>query len=225
MRMSRNVRTPSLHADQPCSFSPPNGEPLRGRPDPAWRVARLRHVGLLVLREAPLARRFPQRLDAAGWRGTHLGAKDDGRETVRRRLRVVFGDDRARGREHHTGSVDAPLPPPVPLRGRSASPAVSCYCVPANTCPNAFASITAVRMPPTANTTTPARRLESKRPTRQSSRPTIRLKLPHHTFTTGDDSPCPGGEANGLGNGRPETPLVKCGTELTRKAPAKNSAT
>src|SRR5512144_588914 len=98
------------------------------------------------------------------------------------------------------------------------------YRVPANTWPNALASITAIRIPPRATVAIATRRFESKRPARQRTMPTMKLKLPQSTFTTGDDRPCPGGDANGLGNGRPETPLVKCGTELTRKAPAKNSA-
>jgi hypothetical protein len=33
----------------------------------------------------------------------------------------------------------------------------------------------------------------------------------------------PGGEANGLGNERPDTPFVKCGTAFTRKAPQKKA--
>ena len=48
-----------------------------------------------------------------------------------------------------------------------------------------------------------------------------RLKKPHSTLTVDEESPCPGGLANGVWNGLPITPLTKCGTALTRKAPPK----
>jgi hypothetical protein len=62
-----------------------------------------------------------------------------------------------------------------------------------------------------------ARRI-SNLPTRQMSKhATRRLKAPHSTLTVGDESPWPGGEANGLGNARPDTPFTKWGTALTRR--------
>ena len=42
-----------------------------------------------------------------------------------------------------------------------------------------------------------------------SSTPATRFANPHTTFTTGDDSPCPGGFANGDGNGLPLIPCTK----------------
>lgn len=36
--------------------------------------------------------------------------------------------------------------------------------------------------------------------------PTKRLKQPHKTFTNGVESPLPGGDAKGVGNGSPEMP-------------------
>jgi hypothetical protein len=47
---------------------------------------------------------------------------------------------------------------------------------------------------------------------------------PHNTFTMGEDSPTPGGEANGEWNFLPEIPLTKWGTPLARKTPAKKWA-
>ena len=47
------------------------------------------------------------------------------------------------------------------------------------------------------------------------------VKKPHSTLTVEEDSPSPGGLANGLWKGRPITPLTKCGTALARKAPPK----
>jgi hypothetical protein len=49
----------------------------------------------------------------------------------------------------------------------------------------------------------------------------MRLKAPHSTFTIAEDSPWPGGEANGLWNGCPIIPFTKCGIALARKAPPK----
>jgi len=37
----------------------------------------------------------------------------------------------------------------------------------------------------------------------------------------GGREPFPGGDANGLWKGRPETPFTKCGTAFARKAPPK----
>ena len=47
---------------------------------------------------------------------------------------------------------------------------------------------------------------------------------PQRTFDVDDDSPTPGGEANGLWNGFPETPFTKCGIAFARNAPAKKYA-
>jgi hypothetical protein len=47
------------------------------------------------------------------------------------------------------------------------------------------------------------------------------VRCAQSTFAIGEDNPLPGGEANGVGNERPETPWTKCGMALTRKAPPK----
>jgi hypothetical protein len=47
------------------------------------------------------------------------------------------------------------------------------------------------------------------------------LRKPHSTFTVEDESPWPGGLANGLWKGRPITPLTKCGMAFVKKAPPK----
>ncbi len=39
--------------------------------------------------------------------------------------------------------------------------------------------------------------------------PASKLKQPHNTLTVGDESPLPGGFANGVGNGFPEMPCTK----------------
>jgi hypothetical protein len=41
------------------------------------------------------------------------------------------------------------------------------------------------------------------------------------TFTVEEESPSPGGEANGLWNGCPVIPATKCGTAFVRNAPPK----
>lgn len=46
----------------------------------------------------------------------------------------------------------------------------------------------------------------------------------HNTFMMGEESPLPGGAANGVGNGLPEIPFTKCGTALARNIPAKKAA-
>ena len=43
-------------------------------------------------------------------------------------------------------------------------------------------------------------------------------------FINGEDSPLPGGLANGVGKAFPEIPLTKCGTTFVKNAPAKNAA-
>src|SRR5215475_15972310 len=58
-----------------------------------------------------------------------------------------------------------------------------------------------------------------------STIPTAMLKAPHRKLRKGDEFPTPLGFANGVGNGVPCNPAVRCGMELQRKAPAKNSAT
>lgn len=47
------------------------------------------------------------------------------------------------------------------------------------------------------------------------------IESSHSTLTIEDDKPSPGGDANGLWKGCPETPLTKWGIALTRKAPPK----
>ena len=51
-----------------------------------------------------------------------------------------------------------------------------------------------------------------------------KLNIPHSTLTVEDDKPMPDGDANGLWNGFPETPFIKCGIALVRNAPPKNQA-
>jgi hypothetical protein len=51
------------------------------------------------------------------------------------------------------------------------------------------------------------------------------LKNPQSTFTVEDESPSPGGEANGLWKGLPEIPFTKWGTAFVRKTPPKKYAT
>ena len=55
-------------------------------------------------------------------------------------------------------------------------------------------------------------------PRRRSSTPAIAFAALQPTLTCGDDIPTPGGSPNGLGNGRPCTPLTPCGTALTINA-------
>jgi hypothetical protein len=45
--------------------------------------------------------------------------------------------------------------------------------------------------------------------------------VPYSTLTVGDDCFLPSREEKIVGNRRPDTPFVKCGTEFTRKTPAK----
>ena len=54
---------------------------------------------------------------------------------------------------------------------------------------------------------------------------TARLKSSQAVFSTDDDSPSPGGDANGLWNGPPETPATRCGMVFARNAPPKKYAT
>jgi hypothetical protein len=51
--------------------------------------------------------------------------------------------------------------------------------------------------------------------------PMKKFARPQSAFTSGADSPLPGGEAKGLGNFFPDMPLTKWGTPLARKNPAK----
>jgi len=46
-------------------------------------------------------------------------------------------------------------------------------------------------------------------PARNRMAPTTRLKSAQTTFTIGEDKPFPGGLANGVGNGSPDTPFTK----------------
>jgi len=48
-----------------------------------------------------------------------------------------------------------------------------------------------------------------------------RLKKPQSTLTVDDESPCPGGLANGLWNDLPIIPLTKWGIAFARNAPPK----
>lgn len=48
-----------------------------------------------------------------------------------------------------------------------------------------------------------------------------RLPKPQSTFTRAEDSPRPGGLANGLGNLRPIDALITCGTAFISNAPPK----
>ena len=46
-------------------------------------------------------------------------------------------------------------------------------------------------------------------PARNRMAPTTKLKSAQTTFTIGEDKPFPGGLANGVGNGSPDTPFTK----------------
>ena len=48
---------------------------------------------------------------------------------------------------------------------------------------------------------------------------TTKLSAPHKTLMRGDESPTPGGDANGVGNSPPEMPVTKCGIPFARSAP------
>ena len=48
---------------------------------------------------------------------------------------------------------------------------------------------------------------------------------PQITFISAEDSPTPGGEANGVWNRLPQMPWTVCGMALTAKAPAINVQT
>ena len=62
-----------------------------------------------------------------------------------------------------------------------------------------------------------------KSPTRNTNKyPITKLNAPHKTFTIAEDSPFPGGEANGDGNRLPITPATKCGTAFTKNIPPKS---
>ena len=47
----------------------------------------------------------------------------------------------------------------------------------------------------------------------------------HRMFIKGEDSPFPGGLANGVGKAFPDIPFTKCGTTFVKNTPAKNPAT
>ena len=69
--------------------------------------------------------------------------------------------------------------------------------VPASRAPSPTESTSSVR--PGENSPTPL----------NSVYPATKFAIPQITFTTGEDSPTPGGEANGLWNRWPEMPLTK----------------
>ena len=61
--------------------------------------------------------------------------------------------------------------------------------------------------------------------------PNLKKKYPinalnnaHNTLMSGEESPCQGGLAKGVGKGFPEIPFTKCGTALARNIPAKKVA-
>ena len=83
-------------------------------------------------------------------------------------------------------------------------------------------SMTAISRPPAPKTSTSGMRRTWNSPTWDTRKyPTTAFSVPQSTFTIGEDNPLPGGEAKGVGNERPETPLTKCGIAFTRKAPPK----
>ncbi|RXH55835.1 hypothetical protein GRAN_2692 [Granulicella sibirica] len=51
------------------------------------------------------------------------------------------------------------------------------------------------------------------------------LNNPHRALMVEDESPSPGGFANGLWNGCPMVPLTKCGTAFAKKIPPKKYET
>ena len=58
----------------------------------------------------------------------------------------------------------------------------------------------------------------------KSRYPITRFKQAQSTLVVGEESPLPGGVANGVGKGSPEIPCIKCGTTFAKKNPAKNAA-
>lgn len=81
-----------------------------------------------------------------------------------------------------------------------------------------------IRIIPTKNTNNPNFLFEFILLTLKSKYPTSKLNNAHKTFVKGDESPWPGGLANGDGKGFPEIPFTKCGTAFVRNPPAKNPA-
>lgn len=57
----------------------------------------------------------------------------------------------------------------------------------------------------------------------KSKNPATKLNKAHKIFIKGDESPLPGGFANGVGKEFPQMPLTKCGTKLARTNPAKKA--
>ncbi|MGD0755009.1 MAG: hypothetical protein ABR927_08095 [Bacteroidales bacterium] len=56
----------------------------------------------------------------------------------------------------------------------------------------------------------------------KSKYPTNKLINAHKRLVKGDESPLPGGSANGFGKAFPEILLTKCGTTFVKNTPAKN---
>jgi len=79
---------------------------------------------------------------------------------------------------------------------------------------------------PANETQTPGQLRRSRVATRTSKRyAKNRLSSAQATFTAGDESPRKGGDAKGVGNGRPDTPAIKWGRALARNAPPKKYPT
>lgn len=77
---------------------------------------------------------------------------------------------------------------------------------------NAMLNITLIHTTPKKNIRSDNLLLELSRvilPPRYKKYPTTKLKHPQSTFTKGEESPCPGGFANGVGNGLPDMPFTK----------------
>jgi hypothetical protein len=53
---------------------------------------------------------------------------------------------------------------------------------------------------------------------------TTKFEIPQITFIKGEESPLPGGLANGVGNLFPDIPWTKWGIAFTKKPPIKKSA-
>ncbi len=81
-----------------------------------------------------------------------------------------------------------------------------------------------ISITPTKNMTSANLLFECILLTLKSRYPASKLNKAHKTFVKGDESPWPGGLANGVGKAFPETPFTKCGIAFVKNAPAKNPA-
>src|SRR6185437_4201429 len=91
--------------------------------------------------------------------------------------------------------------------------------------PKLHASPTRAISMPSPKTPASTADLGSKSPTRSTSHHAAsRFAKPHRTLTIEDESPLPGGLANGVWKARPVTPLARWGIALARMRPPANQA-